>query len=1747
MFLINVLLIDMAKKNKKLLWICFPVFAVLLVLIFHQAIISHFLENSIQRLSQQAVGSSLQAEAIIREGSSLIFEGPKIEGNAAFEAEKMIVEFQLKPLSLELDLRVRLLKPKVEIAESVAELKKRFNSFSRSSWLSINPQIEIELGTLILHGKDGQVQTVFVDCTSDQLKINLTDPVHTADFCQVTFLNESQALVEAHSLELKHVQQALAVLWPEYRNFSVSQGLVHIKGLAQIDKRQLSGFTGKASASDVVFTYLPWGLQGEIKEAVLEYEPDKKTGPIGKLEFLQGSHFAFMKDLKPYWEIKHVLGGVYLKNHDTIKVAFEGSCLHHHRLSEMHIDGQGHFGDRDKTNLDLKVCLAQSNSSDVSARFLIQEHDNHRYSADIYLSQFGPHEFELLQALLSSANSSLKNNYKIESGVLEASLKAYASSFKLTEIKLEKIDLSDFQVVNPSKNSSLSFERLKGEASVNLLRQDFYQHINAELSVTKGKIQKKRSNGEYWNFNDIDMQLKLEDGIVRDSHLKGDFGGLEGFIKMDWLSPDELVNLKVKGQTGKLIALLPNKFKESVSKNLKSDQVEMTAGLIRKQNGGKVNGELLFSGPNEMSDRIAFGFDLEHIQEGFWGAWPIHEASFTFFESLSSEALQKVFPILAAPLAHFNGKMLKKELGVTGYLLQNGWFEARQLPLEQYLSPFLFHENQLALKGIGDFKGHFDHADLAVRYGATSLSLENDNMAIDVASISDGLGEFYYSFDKGSSFGCIPIVNGTYFEKTHGLLFTDIKADVLLVDKKVHIPDIETFCNGVYFAGSVDIDYESPFKGFFDVDVTAHTITGKVSQVQHIFSHFDKPLIFLKLPIEGDIALHKKGAQLNFSFFPFDYQMQAIFQGMVSDGRLLNPSGDVDLQEFSVSIDYDHMANRLEFSDMQGAVFVGTPHHVEEYVLSGDHIRFHDFSRNLAEFDFWIGDKKRDVVRIAGKTIPAQVGKDGEYVEFLIDQNLTHFGDVHPNSFRLVMKDWERIHHFDLDLQFNLSTLLHDLQRFGRTGLFFLSRNLLKEVNDIKMAKGDFAMHLHYDDLINALSMSLNGDAVTIGPYSVQKFALNGKKQKNRWYLDQLQIDGLNLAAEVQRLENSWLVDFLGVRYGDALLIGLEGEYKHGDEALSAKVNLFEMDLNRLNELPHLKKFVSDLQPKGHMRATGSMRFDVGKGPVGFRADLLLNGFLSGLKLGNVDFGDIANVSCHLNTARGITFRQIKTVLQKNSLELGEIDLEKFDYDFVSEDLNLEGLKFHIPAERLPLCVDHLRSSFPELLSSSVIETLSCIKKEGQFQGVANLKVNKPDFYLHVALPQGIYTFKESSHELNEFALDYTPHELKVTTQYRIQQKPLWLTLIAEAPHLNLGHLYVSDNPSGATDGLKVQWQLDPEKGVQVQKAQGLLSGLAINVCQNENFPHLNKIRRFSGEIGFNALEASSLLPAEFADQIKRWKIGRGYRLNGLWTFNEKNSSLSFLGKLLAEDFEMGGYRFHDLTADVDYSPAGLTIKEIKVSDQAFGLYFDQLKLTQDKQKRWEFFTSNIHMNEFRPSLLRATDAKQSNKVKPLVFQRIELHDLKGILGSPETFQGHGSLHFDNSKKKSDVFPLFAIPAEILTRIGLNLDVMNPASGTVFYEIKDEKIKLIKLKDVYSEGKLSKFYLPNTGYQSFIDFLGNLHLQIRLKQYSVLFKFAEMFTITIGGTIHKPQYSLSKQPRKGGETIVIEEPVIHAN
>ncbi|HRD55818.1 MAG TPA: hypothetical protein PLC42_05410, partial [Parachlamydiaceae bacterium] len=1072
--------------------------------------------------------------------------------------------------------------------------------------------------------------------------------------------------------------------------------------------------------------------------------------------------------------------------------------------------------------------------------------------------------------------------------------------------------------------------------------------------------------------------------------------------------------------------------------------------------------------------------------------------------------------------------------------LQNGWFRSYHLNLEKYIAPFIFQDNAIKLSGYGDFEGIFDRDGIYVTHSEKDVALENSHFLIEVDQILGA--EFCYSFKEGKSFGKIPVCNGTYFEKNNGLVFTDIQADFEIEQTRIRAPFIEAFCKGAYFCGSQEIDLSSENKGEFDVNFQITGMKAKFSEAKAIFSHFNKPYFFLKMPLEADVLLRQEGAFLNFQFKPDDYSFFAMAQGAIENGTVLSDHCDASLQDLSLNFDYTHTANDLSFSDIQGTLFVGKPGRAEEYLFAGDHVRFTDYSKSEAEFDLWVGDKNRDMIRVVGKTKEKEQKESCSLVEVALDLGLSHFGDMRPTLFECVLKEWSEIDVLNMKLAFQLEPLLNDLQRFSRTGFFFLSRGLLKELNSLKKASGDFLANLEFDKTKSLFNYHIEGKNMEVGAYQFETAFLKGTKSGPVWSIEELKLDKLSLSADILHHDEKWKINFLGAQMGSSLLIGLEGEYEPEANAILADINFCEAHLENLKEFAFCKNLINKFSLKGDMGAKGQLKLELGKGLHGIHADVLLNASLSKCSLKNLKFQDAERLSCHYVTDKGIVLRGIKTKALHDASEIAHLDIEKVEYGLSDHSFSLEGVYFKLPSNNLHALANGLEEAFGDELNQTALGLLKDSKTDGFFEGSFNLDISKPFYALHLSLKDGVYSAFGKEHRLQNFIVDFDPCEFKLSTKYEYEKLPFWLKLESKSKTLEFGKLLVMDEKD-AESPLTIYWRKHLGEEIIVEAVDGAFCGLDAHLVRDAEKPLEKGKFHLAGDISFDFAKLA-FLDGSFLEKLKTWKIGSGYSLKGNWSFfNGKDLDFLdslFQGELLGADFDFKGYRFQELGAKVDYQKDKVVVSDFYLEDASGNVYADTIKFAKDFNQCWRISLPLLRAEEIRPSLIRKADLFSSLTKKPLVISQLELECLEGDVEDLDSLIGYGRISFKNPHKKNLQNTILALPAEIISRIGLDLTVLTPVIGTVEYQILDGKILLTKFKDVYSEGRLSKFYLADTTYPSYIDFDGNLLVKVRMKHYNLLFKLAEMFVVSVQGNLRKPTYTFHKQQKQSQELLYQE-------
>ena len=270
-------------------------------------------------------------------------------------------------------------------------------------------------------------------------------------------------------------------------------------------------------------------------------------------------------------------------------------------------------------------------------------------------------------------------------------------------------------------------------------------------------------------------------------------------------------------------------------------------------------------------------------------------------------------------------------------------------------------------------------------------------------------------------------------------------------------------------------------------------------------------------------------------------------------------------------------------------------------------------------------------------------------------------------------------------------------------------------------------------------------------------------------------------------------------------------------------------------------------------------------------------------------------------------------------------------------------------------------------------------------------------------------------------------------------------------------------------------WDWSDEWGLQVKQAEGFFAGLEVHLNQMGESREENRIA-LVGQVHFHGEELAPLLSKTVRELVQSWRLGSGYELSGRFLFDKDNlGALSFEGALLGRNFEIKDHLLRTLHAQVSLTPDELRLEDAMVVD-AGGSFRVPLAQLHKEGDRWR-----IHLPEFVAEEVRLDRFQPINDViedeKSLLIRSVEIREGRGYLDDPSSWMAEGFLEFVNPSRRNLRNTLLAIPSEILMRLGLTSEAMTPVIGTVHFDIHDRRLFLSEFEDMYSEGRISKFFL----------------------------------------------------------------------
>jgi hypothetical protein len=1674
------------------------------VIFLHPAVLSYGAEWILQSCVSNYLGETLCYQKAYLNGNQLVIQHPYFSQKDHFQAECITIQCHLNWRKRQIDLTLLIDKPSWKLDSTQIDwdhLKAFFNQ--KKVWVRINPKIKIQDGLMRWH-LPNQAQCDFhFTLEGDRKKGGVLkahfDESHARSNCfTLHVFRERRDLAlkwDCQDLHCSSLVELATLLFPRLEPWMISSGTLNGQLMGKFPNSHQSYWQGEVLLSNLAFIQTNYPLKGFVQEAKLTLEKKLKLFPKdaedfttqGLLEITQSATLAYLENEEWGWKLDQIKGNIQsIENRiAAVNLETQGHHCQHHSLYYL----QGHLNlDPDTiSNFNMTLLCGKNQPEKGEIHLLVHQLDKPLKVAEVECQHLSYIDLSLLQTLCANYWPQLKK-LEFQEGLIDGVFHAEVTKNGVENVNFQKVNVDGLKVKLLVWNTVLSFPKwLLANGMVNFASLDVWHTLQADLIVEGGQASFADLDLQEIPFTDIQSHLLIDKGVISHSLVKLKVMGLKGLLDIQWGGEKGLITLDLQGPIQNLtMDLLPERLHKGLKSHFEEDFLRISANLKYKFNEWEIDGvtSILNSQQPVLAHLIHFGCELQN--------------------------------------------------GSESSLIPLGWFHAQQIPLEKFLSPFIFTNESFQLSGIGEFKGSFNRHHIHVNYDAKDLKIENKDLLIELKELTPSfpnqlIGVHEFNLMNYSQEGRLPIRQASYLEKHNGLFFTDIQAEVLFKEKAFQLNHLEAFCQGIYLAGTLEVDYSHPAPGAFHANCSFPLFHGKISHLQSILSNLNKGEVLKKIALEADMEARDKGITLGIDFVPNHYNLQIDIQGSITNGAMPIPGTQIAIQDLHTDFDYSHQNQRLDFSEIQGMLLVGKPQHLKEYSLTGPYIRIQDFNNAELHFDLVVNDPRHQLARLAGYTKQG----DDTATTWVIDKGLSHFEQVHPQDFQLILRNGVEVQHFYLNSQFKLQSIWLGLKNLSQSGLIGVLQALQDRLDQVKEATGNCSLILSYEGESNLLQYEVAGKDLTFDTIHFENCFLKGQKEDNKWTIDHFELDKLSLYAEVQYRQHKWKLDFLGLNYGRSLLLGLEGEIELGLKQLNAKINLLQIDLAYLGEWESMYSIYTDYHPQGKIEGIGQLTLTLLPQAPWYRieSDLQLNA--SQLACRDCSIRISQPFHLHACSDQKLNLNQVQLVLEEGPHEQAYIFIPEFQYDLKQLHLNCPSLSITLPCLHLGELGNKLYRYFPEWMNKRLKETLVNLKSEGSVKATLAFSKQSDSYSFQLALEEGVYIFKKRKYHLKDFQLTIHPNQLVFSALSHEERCPFSLVGTANWPEISQGELILID--SFFNQPLSIHWKDNLDHGFTIQSVQGYFCGLNIHLHEAPSewrAPPSWTSLEGEMEIDFNRL--CPLLRERLAQKIPELELGPCYTAKGIWWINpDQGTTLLetayFNGQLIGQEAVLKGYQVERMQADVSYVPQQLEVKSLVMEDKAGQVTCEQLMVVKKAEEdTWLMFIPLLTVKNLKPCLLREVGQPAPSRFKNLLVRRINLIGFYADLDDSSSWEATGHLYFLNPSRKQVSHPLLTIPAEVILRLGLNPEVLNPVTGTIYFNLQGDRFYLIKFKDVYSEGRGSKFYLAPAASLSWMDLKGNLSVQVKMKQYNLIFKIAELFTVSIQGNLKYPIYGLKK-------------------
>lgn len=1261
----------------------------------------------------------------------------------------------------------------------------------------------------------------------------------------------------------------------------------------------------------------------------------------------------------------------------------------------------------------------------------------------------------------ASASFPTLDKLYIEDGLVNGKGSGWIKEKKLTRLELSYLQASNVQMRLPSANLQWQAKDVTGKGEFDLSTPDFYDGTYWEVSVTDGEV----TDGEKGTLEKVNLFLAMHDQYVKPSTLACEYQRSQGRVAFEGLYSH--LNIHIDA-----LLAFPENFTDLLEvKKYKalSDPLALDLDLKLKTVDDRlgVEGILAFIREEEKSDAIEFGWS--------WN-----------FKKLKEREFQKA--------------------------LELGWFKGERISDQAVNLPLIFSNKEFRAEGHIGVEGTFNSHAIEFTLDPTHIKYRSKEIDIDPQIKGDEKAPgctFFYDFTEGFWRGKVPLKGVRLKEHSFGIEFDSFTSEVDLEKEEFLFQNVDARANDVSFQAEVAVDFSLDDRS--ELTINTYAIDGEAQDVIAFLNHFEM-FKGVNLPLKGKIMSGSGDMHLH----AYVGEVQELLEWKIA---LHFKEGSYP---FSSTFGFENLAGELYYSADEKRFIVekvaGTL-----MLTAGDLPRSYELNVPLLEIDAEEGiliydcrleAPTHEICRLVGSGAHAQ----GEFA-LTFDRDRTRLYGALIDVKALTFKEG-KLNRAQIETHLSALDLVHHLDFLSSAGIVPMKSETLDEMRGPSVG-GDLALKLDYDFSAETFLFDAHSKYLSLGAIDLDHLTIRGNRKGDHFNLERFEIGALSILAEMKKKESKWEIPNLEVVWKKSFLKAAHGFFNEEAKTFTLPLEGLRVELGEVKNLFTHSKFDWDYLC-GTLFATGDIIFDFSKGFQRwfFDSHIKLIGEEFGRAKLRLESSEVLNIAYHPSLGFSIGKASFNFLHPRSNELWAKCHFDSLKY--FKETLGGKGVKMIIPPEMLSFLGQ--TRSLPHLgyEEGRLIVLGYPIKWDNQMEAAFDFSLGEKKEATG-SLKEGYYWIGDKAWYLNNFSFDFEDAKLKLNVNTVVDETPFDVCANLSFFDRFRSRFEIKEltKEGQKQTPLVIATDWNQNEGFFIQTIEGGICGLDFSFHHNPKNSFLDKMA-LAGQLKINVPRFSKLLPEKIQETVQGFEMGKGYELSGDLVISKTSLEESqFAGYLKGKNFQLMGSSMETLLSEIHIHPNHIELNHFNLSDVSGIFSIETIQLTQNDQEEWELSIPDVTITDFRPSLLKKI-GQYPTRIKPLTIRSLHCYNIRGTLGAMKSFTGKGDLNFINTFKRD--YHILDIPFEILGRLGLDMGLLVPVRGDLEFVLIDGRVYLTHLKGSYSEGKRSQFFLSPVEH-SYLDFEGNLNINIKMKQY-VLLKVTEPFTLYIGGTFEHPKYGL---------------------